>query len=303
MNLNQIHYLLAIHQYGSITQAAEKLFVAAPSISIAIRNLEKEVGCPLLIRHHNGVTFTEEGEKAIHFMQVIEENIDNLYHLTKETAISGDISIGVSLHAKSTLFLPTFLYLQANYPGIILEASDERSRDILHAVEQNRINLGLIHYSDVDEPYFTKNIQRNGLKFEKLYEGNMLFVVHEHHPLTKCSDLSAKDVLQYPFLNYDKTDFTKEHQKVLQQLNPNYRLLPTSDRDMFRDLIHSSNAVTLMPSLNEIYQLKQFAGLVFLHVADFVHPYVLGYLHNGDPLTRAEEIVIAALKQEADLHK
>ena len=51
MNLNQFNYLLTIHKCGSITKAAQELFVSVPSISSAIRNLEDELGCTLLLRH------------------------------------------------------------------------------------------------------------------------------------------------------------------------------------------------------------------------------------------------------------
>ena len=68
---------------------------------------------------------------------------------------------------------------------------------------------------------------------------------------------------------------------------------------MYRDLLHDSNAVTIMPAFNAISDVKQFAGLTFLRVSDFALPYVIGWLHNSDPLTRVERIVVDALEQEA----
>ncbi|MEE0435164.1 MAG: LysR family transcriptional regulator [Peptococcaceae bacterium] len=303
MNLNQIQYMLAIHQYGSITQAAEKLFVSAPSISIAIKNLEEELGCALLIRHHNGVTFTEEGEEALHLMNEIEENIKKLHHLDQNFSTSGEITIGVSLHTKASLFLPTLIRLQSTYPDIIVNGTDEKSSDIVRNVAQGQHDLGLIHYSDIDAAYFTKTIERYNLIFSKLFEGNMLFVVHENHPLTKQPIISIKDVLQYPFLNYYKTDFTKAHHRSLLQENPNYHLIQTDDRDMYRDLLHNSNAVTLMPSLNEICNIKQFTGLTFLHVSDFSHPYIIGWIHSDTSLTRIEKIIVNYLSKEIEQYR
>ncbi|MEE0509831.1 MAG: LysR family transcriptional regulator [Peptococcaceae bacterium] len=298
MNLNQVRYLLAIHETGSIRQAADNLFISAPSISTAIKNLEDELGCPLLTRHHNGVSFTEEGEEAILLMKELEDIINKLHHLRQNISLAGEVSIGVSLHVKASLFLPTLLHLRSAYPGISVKSTEEKSRDILRDVIQGRFNLGMIHYTSIDEAYFLDTIAHNHLTFSKLFEGQMIFVVHEDHPLTKRARVTMADLLQYPFLNYYKTDFTKEHHKALQHHNPDYRLVQTDDRDMYRDLLHNSNAVTIMPELNEQRSLKQFTGLAFIHAADLDCPCTIGWIHSEDPLTRVEEAFIDVLKEE-----
>ena len=300
MNLNQVQYMLAIHETGSIRQAADNLFVSAPSISTAIRNLEDELGCPLLKRHHNGVTFTEEGEEAIALMKDLEEIIHKLHHLRQDMSIAGEVSIGVSLHVKASLFLPTLLRLHSAYPEITVKSVEAKSRDIMRDVIQGHLNLGLIHYSNIDQAYFQETIARSELTFHKIFEGEMIFVVHEDHPLTKQPQISMADILQYPFLNYYKTDFTKEHHKTLQHINPNYRLIQTDDRDMYRDLLHNSNAVTIMPELNKQRSIKQFTGLTFLRAADASYHCTIGWIHNNEPLSRVETAFIDTLEQEME---
>lgn len=298
MNLNQVRYLLMIHETGSIRQAADNLFISAPSISTAIKNLEDELGYPLLLRHHNGVSFTEEGEEAILLMKELEDIINKLHHLHQDMSIAGEVTIGVSLHVKASLFLPTLLHLRATYPELAIKSTEEKSRDILRDVIQGHLNLGVIHYTNIDEAYFLDSITRNHLTFAKLFEGQMIFVVHEDHPLTKRAHITMADILQYPFLNYFKTDFTKEHHKTLQHHNPDYRLVQTDDRDMYRDLLHNSNAITLMPEFNNQRSIKQFTGLTFIRVADFDCPCTVGWIHSSEPLSRIETAVIDALKEE-----
>lgn len=302
MNLNQIQYLLAIHETGSIRQAADNLFVSAPSISTAIKNLEDELGCSLLTRHHNGVTFTDEGEEAILLMKEMEEIINKLHHLRQnvDTDISGEIKLGVSLHAKPALLLPVLSTLKFSYPGLSLTVSDEKSHDILKQIIQGTLDLGLIHYSNLDRDDFIEDIQRNHLKFSPLFTGEMRFVVRDGHPLTALSNITMKDILQYPFLNYYKADFTKAHHKLFHQYNPNYEILQPEDRDMYRNLLHNSNAVSTMPELNERRSIKQFTGLTFIPVPDIDYHCTIGWLHNSEPLTRIEEVVIQTLQQKAE---
>lgn len=301
MNLNQIHYLLAIHQCGSITQAAENLFVSAPSVSIAIKNLEEELDCPLLLRHHNGVTFTDEGEEAVRLMQEIDQNLRKLHHLRQETdtLIGGELTVGVSLHTKAALLLPVMLQLKKQYPALSVISDDEKSWEILHAVAQGKRDLGIIHYTNLDSDDFIQTIRRNDLTFQPLFAGEMRFVVRENHPLTKLDRISMKDVLQYPFIYYYQTDFTKAHQKAFQSYAPEASIRQITDRDLFRDMQHNSDAVTAMPSINEISNVRQFSGLVFLHISDFDYRYTIGWLHSADPLSRIEKIVTRALEQEA----
>ena len=61
MNLNQFEYLLTVYQEKSITKAAQKLFVSAPAISTAVKQMEEELGYSILIRQPNGIVFTEKG--------------------------------------------------------------------------------------------------------------------------------------------------------------------------------------------------------------------------------------------------
>ena len=61
MRLNQFEYLLALQRHGNFSRAAEELYVTQPSISVAIRELEEELGYALLLRSKKGVSFTAEG--------------------------------------------------------------------------------------------------------------------------------------------------------------------------------------------------------------------------------------------------
>jgi len=62
MTLQQLRYLVTVAECGNITEAAEKLFVSQPSLSVAIHNLEKEMGLVAFERSSKGVVVTRDGE-------------------------------------------------------------------------------------------------------------------------------------------------------------------------------------------------------------------------------------------------
>lgn len=82
MQLEQFRYANEIAKCGSITQAAKNLFIAQPSLTIAIQKLEFELGFALFNRSQKGVQITEKGEEALSYMQQILALTENLTNLS-----------------------------------------------------------------------------------------------------------------------------------------------------------------------------------------------------------------------------
>ncbi|MCR5729409.1 MAG: LysR family transcriptional regulator, partial [Ruminococcus sp.] len=74
MTLQQLKYIITIAETGSITMAAERLFIAQPSLSKAVAELEKEMGISIFNRSNRGVYLSEEGTKFLSYArQVVEQ--------------------------------------------------------------------------------------------------------------------------------------------------------------------------------------------------------------------------------------
>ena len=65
MTFQQLQYFLEVHKAGAFSQAAKNLFITTSSISIAISNLEKELGYPLFVRTQKGLILTANGQKVL----------------------------------------------------------------------------------------------------------------------------------------------------------------------------------------------------------------------------------------------
>lgn len=85
MRLNQLSYLVAIERYGTISRAAEALYVSQPSISVAVRELEEELGYPLLVRNNRGIRFTEEGLQVLQRARNILREVDEIHCIRQES--------------------------------------------------------------------------------------------------------------------------------------------------------------------------------------------------------------------------
>ncbi len=301
MNLNQFNYLLTIHKCGSITKAAQELFVSVPSISSAIRNLEDELGCTLLLRHRHGVTFTEQGEEAVRLLTEVEERLAALNQLAyyQDTTLTGQIKLGATPHLNHSLVLPMLVRIHDDYPDLKITPVDGDSPSILRMIAQGSLDLGVILFCNIDEGPFLREIHRHHLQFDELLLDEMCFVVRKEHPLAKKDSVSLKEILNYPYYTYRKA-LNDKTLDIFLSYNPELDVLQLDDRDLLRHMLLFSDASTLMPLSSRDGTFEHFPGLTFLHIADFEYKCRIGWLHNQDPLTRAEKVVIAALQEEAN---
>ena len=84
MTLQQLKYIIAIAECGSITSAAKKLLIAQPSLSKSVSELEKEMGITIFYRNNRGVYLSEEGMKFLSYARQVVEQSDLLEQQYKQ---------------------------------------------------------------------------------------------------------------------------------------------------------------------------------------------------------------------------
>ncbi|MCI9156902.1 MAG: LysR family transcriptional regulator, partial [Lawsonibacter sp.] len=85
MTLQQLKYVIAIADSGSVNSAAKSLFISQPSLSSAVKDLEEEIGFELFRRSNRGVTITAEGEEFLNYARQVCEQ----YTLLEERFVTG----------------------------------------------------------------------------------------------------------------------------------------------------------------------------------------------------------------------
>ena len=76
MTLTQLRYVIAAADTGSMNEAAKKLFISQPSLSQALRELEKEIGIEIFLRNNRGVILTEEGKEFLGYARQVTEQYE-----------------------------------------------------------------------------------------------------------------------------------------------------------------------------------------------------------------------------------
>ena len=95
MTVQQLRYIITVAEAGSITDADKKLFISQPSLSNAVKDIEKEIGISVFIRSRTGITLTKEGMEFLGYArQVIQqmELLEDRYVTSKSEKIKFGVS-------------------------------------------------------------------------------------------------------------------------------------------------------------------------------------------------------------------
>lgn len=177
MEIRHFHYIRTIYEMGSISRAAEKLYISQPSLSQLLKSVEKKVGAPLFDRGSQPLRPTTIGQKYLETAQRIME-LDTEFHRYVEDELGcaqGNLVVGSSPF-RSTYFLASFLpEFQAAYPGIRLQLAEHTSKRLEEAVLSG----------DADLIIATQPVDAKAFSFAELYSEEMVLVLPAGHELSK----------------------------------------------------------------------------------------------------------------------
>ncbi len=148
MSINLERYRVFYHaaQAGSLSRAAEELYLSQPAVSQAVKQLESDVGCPLFVRMARGVRLTEEGKvlfsyiaQAYRLIETGERKVAELMRLE-----AGEVCIGASDTLCRYVLLPYLEAFHAAYPLIQIHVTNRTSRETVELLAEGQIDFGIV---------------------------------------------------------------------------------------------------------------------------------------------------------------
>ena len=179
-------YFQTVCRYGSITKAAEELFVSQPTISFCIKELESEFGVRLFHRRHNRLQLTVEGSYFLDKVNYILQSVDALAVQMKNMGNNRNhVKIAVPAMISTFLFPQIFNAYSKTYPEVELEMLETGSLQVRKLVDASSVDLGITIRDDVvDDTY-------NELP---LVSTELVFCVSRKHPLADRKQISFKEL-------------------------------------------------------------------------------------------------------------
>lgn len=148
-------YVLAVYEERSFTKAAKRLFISQPSLSVAIRNLERELGSPLFERYAAEIKPTEVGQAyiaAAQKMQLADKEFTQKLAEINGLQI-GKLVVGGSNYISSDILPQIISQFRDKYPGVeitLTEANSVHLREMLHTEE---VDVVIDNFEDNPELY------------------------------------------------------------------------------------------------------------------------------------------------------
>ena len=198
MNILFLKYAVEVAKAGSINKAAEKLCVSQPSLSRAIKELEKELAVVVFERTSSGITLTPDGEKLVSYGKKVLSEIDDIENMfTSSAKEKKSFSISVPRASYIGEAIARFsLSLQNESDFEIFYKETNASRAIKNILEQN-YNLGIIRYAEKYEHFYKELLDEKGLIGETVTEFCYELAMNKRCPMAELDDVLFSDLENY----------------------------------------------------------------------------------------------------------
>lgn len=185
----ELKYVYQVYLDGSISKAAEHLYITQPALSLSIQKIENALGMPLFDRSSRplkptqaGLVYVEAARQALFLEQEMEQRLEDIRALQ-----SGSLSVGGS-HYLNAYILPDILTgFNRKYPGIRLELVEDSSARLAQMLSDRELDLTFNC-----DPKFLRNFQRHPAFYD-----HILLAVPEDDPVNgplSSLSLSAADI-------------------------------------------------------------------------------------------------------------
>jgi DNA-binding transcriptional LysR family regulator len=202
--LQQLSYFIEVAAEGSISAAANLLYVAQPTMSAAMKDLETRVGRALLVRSVRGVTLTSDGAEFLGYARQVVEQVALLEQRYLGRPPSRRL-LGVSTQHYS-FAVDAFVRMVKASDAAEYEFSlrETRTWDIIEDVRTLRSELGILYRNDFNRRVIDKLLRDSGMVFHPLFIAEPHVFVSRKNPLVLRDRVSLTDLTDLPRLTFDQ---------------------------------------------------------------------------------------------------
>lgn len=206
MTLQQLLYYVTVAETGNMTDAAEKLYISQPSLSVSIQSFEKEMGVTAFLRTNKGVVLTREGEELLSFSRRLLEQAEIMQdHFGNGKRSTPKLSVSCQHYSFAVnAFVDLIKENPSDQYSFILR--ETQTGEIIDDVANGKSEIGVIYLTESNESVLTKLFKKNDLLFEQLYEASPHVFICKQHPLAKQDIISLAELKRYPYLVYEQGD-------------------------------------------------------------------------------------------------
>lgn len=292
MTLTELRYIVAVAQEKHFGRAAQRCFVSQPTLSIAIKKLEEELGVSLFDRSSSEVLTTEAGERIVSQARRVLEEADLIKHLASEeqNELEGSFKLGLIFTVAPYLLPKLILTLREEAPKMPLMLEESYTQSLTDMLKRGDLDAIV-----VAEPY-----HEPGIETLPLYDEPFFVIVPKGHQFEELDAVSSKLLAEETVLLLtegnclrDQVLDTCSELAAKQKISGLTNTLQGSSINTIRHMVASGLAISVLPATaltdndHMLFSIIPFEGqaphrrVVLAYRRNFVRPKALSALHKA----------------------
>lgn len=204
MTLQQLKYAITVAETGTITEAANKLYISQPSLTNAIHELEKEMNIIIFNRTNKGISISKEGEDFLGYARQVLEQAAILEDKYKGNN-GGKKKFCVSTqHYSFAVNAFVDLIKKIGQDEYDFSLRETQTYEIIEDVARMRSEIGILFLNDFNEKVITKILKSYDLEFHQLFVAKPHVFISRKHPLAQNQVITNEELEQYPYLTFEQ---------------------------------------------------------------------------------------------------
>ena len=300
MTLIQLSYIITIAETGSMNRAAEMLLVSQPSLTNAVKELEKELGITLLYRSGRGVVLTNDG---MEFLPYARDIYSKYQALLGKYGKNGTYKKKFGVSSQHYSFaVKAFVDMAKEYDMSQYEFAirETMTREVIRDVSTMRSEIGILYLSDFNRKAMTRLMKSANLEFHHLVDCRAYVYLWKNHPLAMEESIGMGQLADYPCLSFEQgSDSTFYLAEEVLVANEYAQSIKANDRGTMLNLMVGLNGYTLCSGIIcEELNGDDFVAVPFREKEEAADTMEIGYVMlKNMVLSPVGEKYVAAIKK------
>lgn len=297
MNLRHFRYFMAVVEEGSFHKASLRLNIAQPALSRQIRDLEEDVGAPLLVRSSKGVQPSPAGEVLYEEIQRLLPQVELARTKTQHAADGrfGVVQVAfTSTTAELRFGIEAFASARRELPGVDFRFNLISSEQLVGVIAAGEIDVGLLYRQFPDPP---------GVAYRDLRLERVKLIAASDHPLVHMKNVQFSDLAQYDLIATPRTIAPAIYNQIFSEYVKrglsSRIILEIASETVRANLVRAGIGISFF--LSSFPERKSMDGLSFVEIDDFVLEREMTVMWNEKRMTPAVSHFVEILTEASGI--
>jgi DNA-binding transcriptional LysR family regulator len=241
ISLRQIRYFIGVAEAGKVSAAANELNVSQSAITLAIQDLEAEIGVHLFVRRSTGLELTREGHRFLHHAQTINGAVaDAMTSMRREVSeVNGRIRLGLTHTLSGYFIFPALARFRRSHPAVDIDFVEDERSALESMLKAGALDLCLLLTSNLSD--------RRRIVHNTLVQSPRRLWLSSAHPLLARDRITMADIAVEPYVLFhaDEADESARRYWAKAKADPNV-VFRTTSLEAVRSMVAAGLAVTIL---------------------------------------------------------